>query len=102
MNIVTSARNGNVISSVPVLPADQIMLITKKGTLIRCPVQGIRVTGRNTQGVTLFRTSNGERIVSAALISERENNEDNSIEDQSNEEAGTIINNALPETDNKE
>jgi len=102
MNIVTSARNGNVISSFPVLPADQIMLITKKGTLIRCPVQGIRVTGRNTQGVTLFRTSNGERIVSAALISERENNEDNSVEDQSNEEAGTIIDNALPETDNKE
>jgi DNA gyrase subunit A len=71
MNIVTSVRNGNVVSSFPVTDNDQIMLISKQGTLIRCPVEGIRVTGRNTQGVTLFRTSEGEVIVSAALISER-------------------------------
>ena len=72
MNIVTSTRNGGVVSSFPVADNDQIMLISKGGTLIRCPVHQIRVTGRNTQGVTLFRTDKGEIIVSAALISEKE------------------------------
>lgn len=81
VNIITSARNGGVVSSFPVTDCDQIMLITAKGTLIRCPVGQIRVTGRNTQGVTLFRTSEGEVIVSAALISERETDEVDAMEE---------------------
>jgi DNA gyrase subunit A len=75
INIITSKRNGKVISSFPVKDEDDIMLITGQGTLIRCPVDDIRVAGRNTQGVTLFRTAADEEIVSVAKISEVEEGE---------------------------
>ncbi|MEQ8750230.1 MAG: DNA gyrase C-terminal beta-propeller domain-containing protein, partial [Amphiplicatus sp.] len=66
--IVTSARNGSVVASFPVEDNDQIMLVTDGGQLIRTPVEGIRVAGRNTQGVTIFRTREGEKVVSVERI----------------------------------
>ena len=66
--IVTSKRNGPVVASFPVEHADQIMLVTDGGQLIRTPVEGIRVAGRNTQGVTIFRTREGEKVVSVERI----------------------------------
>lgn len=76
VNIITSARNGSVISSFPVEKENQIMLITEQGTLIRCPVNDIRIAGRNTQGVTIFRTNKGDSIVSVALVSDSFNGDD--------------------------
>jgi DNA gyrase subunit A len=70
VNIITSERNGSVIASFPVLETDQIMLITNKGKLIRCPVHDIRIAGRNTQGVTLLKTAADERVMSAARIAD--------------------------------
>ena len=75
VSIVTSERNGPVISSFPVINTDQIMLMTNKGTLIRCPVTGIRIAGRNTQGVTIFKVTEGELVVSIARIAEGESGE---------------------------
>jgi len=73
INIITSSRNGKVVSSFSVEDGNNIMLITKHGKLIRCIVDGIRVTGRNTQGVTLCKASGSdETIVAVALISEEE------------------------------
>jgi DNA gyrase subunit A len=69
VNIVTSDRNGPVVSSTPVVDTDQVMLITDKGKLIRTPVHDIRIAGRNTQGVTIFRTGGDEKVVSATRIS---------------------------------
>lgn len=68
VNIITSKRNGDVVASFPVIDTDQIMLITTAGKLIRCPIKDVRITGRNTQGVTLFRINEGEKVVSAAHI----------------------------------
>jgi DNA gyrase subunit A len=68
VNIITSERNGKVISSFPVEDQDQVMLMTNRGKLIRFPIASIRVIGRNTQGVTLFKTEPGEMVVSAARI----------------------------------
>jgi DNA gyrase subunit A len=68
INIETSARNGRVAATFPVGEHDQIMLVTDAGQTIRMPVQGIRVTGRNTQGVKLFHTADGEHVVSAAHL----------------------------------
>jgi DNA gyrase subunit A len=68
VNIVTSDRNGDVIASFPVLEEDQIMLITNAGKLIRTPIVDVRIAGRNTQGVTLFKVGKGETIMSAAHI----------------------------------
>ncbi|MGF1455540.1 MAG: DNA gyrase subunit A [Alphaproteobacteria bacterium] len=62
--IAINARNGGIVSSFPVEDNDQIMLVTNGGQLIRCPVDGVRVAGRATQGVTIFRTASDERVVS--------------------------------------
>ncbi|MGY4418762.1 DNA gyrase subunit A [Bradyrhizobium sp. JR6.1] len=61
-------RNGNLVASFPVEDADQIMLVTDKGQLIRCPVADIRVAGRSTQGVIVFDTAEDEHVVSVEHI----------------------------------
>lgn len=86
VNIVTSERNGNVIYSTPAKDEDHIMLITDKGKLIRCPVDGIRIAGRSTQGVTIFKTANEEKVVSASLIEDAET-EDQNEETETNQGA---------------
>jgi DNA gyrase subunit A len=63
-------KNGKIVGSFPVEEADQIMLVTDKGKLIRCPVEGIRIAGRSTQGVIVFDTADDERVVSVERISE--------------------------------
>jgi DNA gyrase subunit A len=66
-------RNGNLVASFPVEEADQIMLVTDKGQLIRCPVADIRIAGRSTQGVIVFDTAEDEHVVSVEHIGEEEN-----------------------------
>ena len=68
-------RNGKLVASFPVEESDQIMLVTDKGQLIRCPVEGIRIAGRSTQGVIVFDTAEDEHVVSVEHISEEENGE---------------------------
>jgi DNA gyrase subunit A len=69
-NIETSARNGQVVASFPVDPTDQLLMVTDQGQLIRTPVADIRIAGRNTQGVTLFRVADDEHVVSVARIAD--------------------------------
>ena len=71
-NIVTSDRNGPVVASFPASSGEQLMLVTDQAKLIRTTVGDIRVAGRNTQGVTIFRVADGEHVVSAARIDEEE------------------------------
>ena len=61
-------RNGPLVAAFPVEETDQIMLVTDGGQLIRCPVGGIRVAGRSTQGVIVFNTASDERVVSVERI----------------------------------
>jgi DNA gyrase subunit A len=61
-------RNGHLVASFPVEDSDQIMLVTDKGQLIRCPVEGIRIAGRSTQGVIVFDTAEDEHVVSVEHI----------------------------------
>ena len=68
VNILTTKRNGNVVASFSVESSDHIMLITDKGKLIRIAVSDIRIIGRSTQGVTLFKTDKHEKVVSVAKI----------------------------------
>ena len=74
--IQTTSRNGPVIASFPIDEADQIMLVTDGGQLIRTPIDDIRVAGRNTQGVTIFRTREGERVVSVGRIEDVDGEDD--------------------------
>jgi DNA gyrase subunit A len=70
--MTVNKRNGKLVSSYPAENSDQIMLVTNAGQLIRCPVDDIRIVGRNSQGVTVFDTADGERVVSVEHISEDE------------------------------
>jgi DNA gyrase subunit A len=63
-------RNGKLVASFPVEDGDQIMLVTDNGQLIRCPVEGIRIAGRSTQGVIVFDTAEDEHVVSVEHIGE--------------------------------
>ncbi|MGP8192451.1 MAG: DNA gyrase subunit A [Methylovirgula sp.] len=74
--MAVNPRNGPLVASMPVEESDEIMLVTNGGQLIRCPVEGIRIAGRGTQGVIVFDTAEGERVVSVERISEEEAGED--------------------------
>jgi DNA gyrase subunit A len=63
-------KTGKLIASFPVEDGDQLMLVTDGGQLIRTRVEGIRIAGRSTQGVIVFDTAEGERVVSVERISE--------------------------------
>jgi len=61
-------KNGEIVGSFNVKDADEAMLVTNSGQIIRMPVEDVRFVGRQTQGVTLFRIDDGEEVVSAAII----------------------------------
>jgi len=63
-----SKKGGRLVASFPVEPTDEILLVTDAGQLIRCPVEEIRIAGRNTSGVTIFRTAEDEHVVSVERL----------------------------------
>ncbi|MCB1379021.1 MAG: DNA topoisomerase (ATP-hydrolyzing) subunit A, partial [Alphaproteobacteria bacterium] len=65
-------RNGPLVASFPVEDADQIMLVTDGGQLIRCPVNDIRKAGRSTQGVIVIDAAEDEHVVSVEHITDDE------------------------------
>ena len=73
--MAVTEKTGRIVASFPIEDSDQIMLVTDGGQLIRCPVDGIRIAGRGTQGVIVFDTAEGERVVSVERLSE-ENGEE--------------------------
>jgi DNA gyrase subunit A len=70
--MAVNQRNGLLVASMPVEDGDGIMLVTDGGQLIRCPVDGIRVAGRGTQGVIVFNTGEGEQVVAVERITEED------------------------------
>ena len=63
-------RGGKLTASFPVEEGDEILLVTDQGQLIRTPVAQVRIAGRNTQGVTIFRTATDEHVVSVERLAE--------------------------------
>jgi DNA gyrase subunit A len=72
INIKTTERNGKVVTIQEVKDNDQMMVITKDGIVIRCPISGISVIGRNTQGVRLINLEEGDRVVDVAHLAVEE------------------------------
>jgi DNA gyrase subunit A len=71
IDIKTGDRNGNVVANMQVSDADQMMIITNKGTLIRSRVADISIIGRNTQGVRVMTLQQeGEKVVGATRAPE--------------------------------
>lgn len=67
VSIKVSERNGSVVGAVQVAEGDEFMMITNAGTLVRTRVAEVSQVGRNTQGVTLIRTSEGESVVGLSV-----------------------------------
>ncbi|CAH9018385.1 DNA gyrase subunit A [Candidatus Nitrosacidococcus sp. I8] len=70
ISIRTTPKNGQVIGATQVEREDDIVLITNNGTLIRSPVEGVPLMGRNTQGVKLINLLSGDRLVGIDRIVE--------------------------------
>jgi len=68
-------KTGDIIALKEVLPDDELMMITKKGIMIRVPVEGIRITGRNTQGVKVMNLTTGDLVVDVARVVKEEDDE---------------------------
>lgn len=67
-NMEMGERNGAIVAAFPVTPQHQVMLVTNGGQMIRMPIHTVRIAGRKTQGVTLFRVAADERVVSVASL----------------------------------
>jgi DNA gyrase subunit A len=81
VNIITSSRNGGVIASFPITEGEQVMLMTDKAKLIRTPVTQVRIAGRSTQGVTILKTAEAEKVVSVAAVKEEESVEGGEVDE---------------------
>ncbi len=79
--IKTSERNGKAIGALQVVDDDEIMMITNGGKIIRTNMQNVRVIGRNTQGVNLFRLGEGEKVVAMDRVAEPSGSGDDEGED---------------------
>ncbi len=90
ISIKVSERNGNVVGAIQVDETDQIMMITDAGTLVRTRVSEVSVVGRNTQGVTLIRTAEDEKVVGLQRVAETDDDENNDdeIANENTEENG--------------
>ena len=84
-NMEMSPRNKEVVSSFPIEDGKEIMMVTDGGKLIRMPVDDIRIAGRKTQGVILFRTAENENVVSVTKL-DADADSDDELNDESNEE----------------
>ena len=82
--MVVNERNGPLVGSFPIEDSDQIMLVTDGGKLIRCPVDDVRVAGRSTQGVTVFKTGENEHVVSVERIVDDGNGENDNGDNDEN------------------
>ncbi len=81
----TSARNGSLVGAVQVWDTDEMMLISNQGTAVRTRVEEVSLLGRNTQGVRVIRTRDGEALVSVSRIVE---------DDDAAEPAQPVVNDA--------
>ena len=76
ISMMLSKSNSDMVSSFPIDENDEIMLIDDNGQLIRCPVSGIRIMGRNTQGVKIFNIDENSSVVSVERVVEHEDEEE--------------------------
>ena len=78
-------------SSFPIEDDNQIMMVTDGGKLIRMPVEDIRIAGRKTQGVILFRTAENERVVSVTWLDADAEDEEELEEETGSEVLGESV-----------
>lgn len=90
-NIKIADKTKAIVSSFPVLDTDNILMVTDGGKMIRLGVDKIRIAGRQTMGVTLFKTAENEKVVSTAIIAETDEDEEEVITQDNNEQPSTEV-----------
>lgn len=88
-NIDNTKRKDSVVASFPVTDTAHVMLVTDAGKLIRMPIKDVRIAGRNTMGVIMFRFNDAEHVVSATCIEDYED-EDTAQEEETAENADNV------------
>ena len=91
-NMEMSERNKEIVSSFPIEHDSHIMMVTDGGKLIRMPVDDIRIAGRKTQGVILFRLADNEKVVSVTWLDADEEDEDEINDEEAVERNGMALN----------
>ncbi len=76
ISIQATERNGRVVAALEVVPADEVMLITRGGIVIRTKVSEISEIGRNTQGVRLINLESGDQLIDVARVEEKDEGEE--------------------------
>ncbi|HEJ9486505.1 DNA topoisomerase (ATP-hydrolyzing) subunit A [Proteus sp. GOKU] len=95
ISIKVSERNGKVVGAIQVEETDQIMMITNAGTLVRTRVSEVSIVGRNTQGVTLIRTTEDELVVGLQRVED----EDDALDDDEVNEVISETPSEAPDSD---
>ncbi len=90
IDIKTTERNGKVAGIAHVSDEDQVLLITEQGMIIRVPVTTIRSIGRNTQGVRVINIDEGDTVVAAVKLIEKEQPEENGGGDETPDEGEAV------------
>ena len=88
-NIDNTKRKDSVVASFPVTDTAHVMLVTDAGKLIRMPIKDVRIAGRNTMGVIMFRLNDAEHVVSATCIEDYED-EDTAQEEETAENSDNV------------
>ena len=86
--MITNERNGPLVGAVQVVDGEEIMLISDQGTLVRTRVSEVSSLSRNTQGVTLIKLSNGEKLVGLERVQEPSDDEEGDDEEMGDTDAG--------------
>lgn len=86
--MITNERNGPLVGAVQVVDGEEIMLISDQGTLVRTRVSEVSRLSRNTQGVTLIKLSNGEKLVGLERVQEPSDDEEGDDEEMGDTDAG--------------
>ncbi|MFT5388118.1 MAG: DNA gyrase subunit A [Candidatus Omnitrophota bacterium] len=72
INVKVTEKNGLVVGSIPIMPEDEIMSVTKSGMIVKCGPKDIRQTGRSAVGVRMVRLKEGDKVSSIANVIAKE------------------------------
>ena len=75
INVKVTPKNGKVVNVLTVSEEDEVVIVTDGGMVVRCPVNQIRTSGRNAQGVKVIRLKEGHKVAAAARVVDQEDNE---------------------------
>ncbi len=102
-SIEVSERNGNVVQSLIIEEDNDIVIVSNGGQIIRCRIGDVRIAGRKTQGVTIFKMNKNEKVISLTLVAKEDEEDMENIDETidgggDSDSGGNIPNTSMAET----